>query len=61
MVLGSINNPLGVAFNALFNNKKKEIHERSFTHKGSLFYAAIKGLVIFLVRGVSVSHCTPKY
>ena len=31
---------------------------RSFSHKGSLFYAAIKGLVIFLARGVSVSYCT---
>ena len=42
--------------------KKREIRERSFSHKGSLFYTAIKGLVIFLARGVSVSHCTsPKF
>ena len=35
---------------------------RNFSHQGSLFLAAIKGLVIFLVIGVSVSNYTlPKF
>ena len=41
----------------VFNSK--EIHVRSFSQKGSLFQAAIKGLVIFLARGVRVSYRTP--
>ena len=32
---------------------------RSFNHKGSLFLAAIKGLVCFLAKGVNISYCTP--
>jgi len=55
-----------MAFNVFkeFNNSKREsrkseIRVRSFSHKGLLFYAAIKGLVIFLSRGVRVSYYTP--
>jgi len=40
-------------------SRKNEISERSFNHKGSLFWATIKEIVIFLAIGVSVSHCTP--
>ena len=40
----------------------REIRVRSFSHKGSLFLAAIKGLVILLAGGVNVSYCaSPKF
>ena len=32
---------------------------KSFSYKGPLFLAAIRGLVIFLATGISVSYCTP--
>ena len=32
---------------------------RSFSHKGSLFYVAIKEIAIFLARSISASYCTP--
>jgi len=67
-VLWSINKPLGLAFNVIqefvipkkcSSLRKWKIRVRSFSHKGSLFWSAIKELVIFLVGGVSIFYCTP--
>ena len=51
---------LGLVFN-VFNvtQFEKEIRVRIFSRKGSLFQVAIKGPLIFLARGESISYCTP--